>query len=190
MYTRVRTVPVTQWGTAGEYVGRISANCHLNRLRFCTDGVGRRCWNPASLMSGYKHVLYLDDIRLNVLINSVKRVGVGFLHGFTGMDGMFGYGMDACSGDDQRKAKEIFYRDGRDFWIWDGCWFWGRPTQGQGDFLPGWTGFLDMGWMLALGTTDARPRRFFAGMQGISGMDRMAPQFRRVVAGTILRGGD
>ena len=38
-YTRARTVPVTQWGTAGEYVGRISANCHLNRLRFLLTGL-------------------------------------------------------------------------------------------------------------------------------------------------------
>ena len=39
MYTRARTVPVIQWGTAGEYVGRISANCHLNRLRFLLTGL-------------------------------------------------------------------------------------------------------------------------------------------------------
>ena len=39
MYTRVRTVPVTQWGTAGEYVGRIATNCHLDRLRFLLTGL-------------------------------------------------------------------------------------------------------------------------------------------------------
>ena len=38
-----------------------------------TDGVGRRCFGPASLMSGCKHVFHLDDSRIDELAEYGQR---------------------------------------------------------------------------------------------------------------------
>ena len=74
--TRGRTDPVAQWGTAGEYVGRISANCHLDRLRFLLTGLaveGNSClywyWDANSCF-------YLDEFRIDEFGKMAQQAGV------------------------------------------------------------------------------------------------------------------
>ena len=105
----------TLWLTLGRnfHAGDALSRRWQSRSLVCdfTDGVGRRCWNPASLLIGMKQ-LFMPWLVLGYAFwQVVSRGGVAFWHGWTGFTGWNGHpGRDCCRNVSSRTARSWFDR--------------------------------------------------------------------------------